>query len=721
MQPPHGRIFGIAFYAVLAAIMPPRVMAGESYALLVAIGDYDLKELRPLRYTRADVIDFHAALVESGFSSKNIVLMHDDVEKLAAHYRALGSGQRPRDYLPEGARIRKELQLLLGRLRPDDSVVVAFSGHGVQFRGEKESYFCPADADLEDKSSLIGFEEVFAALKDCSAARKLFLVDACQNDPLSEIAKSRKTVDLDSVTRPQTVAVPEGIIALFSCKAGQKSFELPELGHGIFFHHLLDGWKGNADANRDGRITYKELADHTEIKTAEFAALKLKVLQTPLLKSEFSGEWILRSLPPPVRDSAPGTPDASFGDRGRSFINFGYGGIEDAYALALQRDGKLIVAGEVEKGFQKNEYYFGLARLNPDGSLDTTFDGDGRILLSFGHFDDGIRGRCLAIQPDGKIVCGGRVTTSGWGYEFGLARLLPDGRLDPTFGRKGQVATDLTQRKNQEVLSSMFHALALQPDGRILAAGTTTVRRDGGTQPAFALVRYLSDGRIDASFGKGGGVVTDLDGDREEIFGMMIQADGRIVVAGTAKGRDARDGVVLRYTRNGVLDSSFDGDGVVRLNFGPGDNNAYDLAVQGDKLLVLANGDALKGSAVVRLLPDGRFDASFGTKRSGIAAVGASSMSLAVLADGRIVTGHQQTYSFATLSADGLLESAADGSSAGNRSPTGSAFGKPRLEEARAMLRADDGRVFFAGPHIDGSGRRVMTVIRTHGPGMRSQ
>lgn len=286
-----------AMMVYIQAIIGTSAFAGDNYAILVGVADYDEKELRPLKFTRADVLDFHAALLESGFASKNVVLMHDDVAKLATHYEKLGKDFKPKDYIPTGANIRKEVELMLGRLRADDSVIVALAGHGVQFKGDKKSYFCPSDAALNRKDSLIAFEEIFAALKDSSASRKLFLVDACQNDPQSEISRSRATIDLDSVTRPQTETVPEGIIALFSCKAGQKAFEHPPLAHGVFFYHLLDGWKGSGDLNGDGQLSYQELATYTEKKTAEYAAVKLKVLQTPVLRNEFSGgEWVLRNL-----------------------------------------------------------------------------------------------------------------------------------------------------------------------------------------------------------------------------------------------------------------------------------------------------------------------------------------------------------------------------------------------------------------------------------------
>jgi uncharacterized caspase-like protein len=289
---------GLSRFVVVAGLLAawsPSLSAGENYALLVAVGDYDVKELRPLKFTRSDVLAFQKALIDSGFAEKNVLLLHDDFKLLVAHCEKLG-GRDPKNFLPTKANIQKQLELLLGRLRADDSVIVAFSGHGVQFKGAKQSYYCPADAKLDQKESLVAFEEIYNQLKDCSATRKLFLVDACQNDPLSAISRSRQSVDLESVTRPQTEAVPEGIIALFSCKAGQKSFELPELNHGVFFYHLLEGWKGKGDLNGDGKLSYQELATFTEKQTAEYAADKLQVLQTPQLKAEFSGEWVLKTL-----------------------------------------------------------------------------------------------------------------------------------------------------------------------------------------------------------------------------------------------------------------------------------------------------------------------------------------------------------------------------------------------------------------------------------------
>src|SRR5262249_30224315 len=103
---------------------------GQNYAFLVACQDYDAKELNKLKYTPADLRAFHQTLLDSGYRDDHIVLMHDD---------------QKRRFTPEGAKIREELKLLLDGLGADDSVIVALSGHGVQFKGEKQSYFCPVD------------------------------------------------------------------------------------------------------------------------------------------------------------------------------------------------------------------------------------------------------------------------------------------------------------------------------------------------------------------------------------------------------------------------------------------------------------------------------------------------------------------------------------------------------------------------------------------------
>ena len=268
-----------------------KCVAGENYAFLVAVGDYDLKQLKPLRFTRNDIFDFHQVLLDSGYKAENVVLMHDDLPKLKG-------GRR---YVPEADKIRLELGLLLAGLNRDDSVVVAFSGHGVEFQGEDKNYFCPADTDLSDRKKLVSLGEVYDRLKACPAQRKLLLVDACRNDPQTALGKGRDKVKLESLSRPQSEPIPKGIVALFSCSAGQESYEFTDLKHGIFFHHVLEGWKGAADG-ADGQLDLDELVAYTKKQTQTFTRLKLASIQTPQQRGEFDGTWVLRPRPvqPPV-------------------------------------------------------------------------------------------------------------------------------------------------------------------------------------------------------------------------------------------------------------------------------------------------------------------------------------------------------------------------------------------------------------------------------------
>jgi hypothetical protein len=272
---------GLAALLLLAAA-PARA---ETYALLVACQEYDGKELNSLKFTRNDILAFRGALLESGVSPENIVLMCD----------GLRAGS-----LPDGPAIRQRLGELLARAGRDATVIIALSGHGVQYRGDAKHYFCPRDAKLGEPDTLIALDELYGQLSGCQARRKLLLVDACRNDPQSRVAKGPGKPRLESVTRPQEEAVPAGIVALFSCSPGQESYEHPGLRHGVFFHTVLQGWDGAADANGDGVITLNELSDYVQRETPRLAARKpLEGEQLPQQKNEVSGVWVLRE-PDPV-------------------------------------------------------------------------------------------------------------------------------------------------------------------------------------------------------------------------------------------------------------------------------------------------------------------------------------------------------------------------------------------------------------------------------------
>ena len=222
----------------------------------------------------------------------------------------------------------------------------------------------------------------------------------------------------------------------------------------------------------------------------------------------------------------PGDLDPTFDGDGKVTTDFGDG--DRAEGVVIQGDGKIVVAGsaggtnrDFDPGFD-----FALARYRTDGSLDPTFGGDGKVTTDFSSSDD--RAFAVALQPDGKIVAAGQAFVSE--RDFALARYNTDGSLDATFGGgDGKVSVDLAVDETDDAAL----AVAIQADDKIVAAGY--VRKNlfhPGYPSDFAVARFNADGSPDVNFGVGGSVTTDIESDSDEAHGLAIQADGRIVAAG---------------------------------------------------------------------------------------------------------------------------------------------------------------------------------------------
>ena len=191
---------------------------------------------------------------------------------------------------------------------------------------------------------------------------------------------------------------------------------------------------------------------------------------------------------------------------------------------------------------------FALARYNSDGTLDATFGGDGKVMTDFTAHDDAASG--VAIQADGKIVVVGMAgegqvkdrSASRWvrwrplDAKFALARYNSDGTLDATFGGDGKVMTDVTAYVDGA------SGVAIQADGKIVAAGVAADQANHHIYPRFALARYNSDGSLDTTFGGDGKVMTQFSAGPEDVrrrlgsaaSGVAIQADGKVVVVGSS-------------------------------------------------------------------------------------------------------------------------------------------------------------------------------------------
>jgi uncharacterized delta-60 repeat protein/uncharacterized repeat protein (TIGR01451 family) len=334
---------------------------------------------------------------------------------------------------------------------------------------------------------------------------------------------------------------------------------------------------------------------------------------------------IILTLPTMAQTDSPGELDVSFGVNGK--VTTDVGANDNGYALTLQPDGKVIVAGW-------SGSRFGLARYNTNGSLDTSFDTDGKVATVFGSND---RGHDVVVQDDGKIVVVGESDNN-----FALARYNSDGSLDTSFGVGGKVTTDFGSSDNG-------WAAILQADNKIVVAG----RSDNN----FALARYNSDGNLDTSFGVDGKVITDFGSSNDIAQAVALLSDGKFVVAGQSNFSFA----LARYNSDGSLDTSFGTAGKV---FTAGFNSGSDdMVIQPDGKIVLVgnSGDI----AMVRYNSDGSLDTSFGTDGKVIIDFGSTEFGngVAILPNGKLVfvgTTLNADIVLIRLNSDGSLDSSFD-------------------------------------------------------------
>ncbi len=296
--------------------------------------------------------------------------------------------------------------------------------------------------------------------------------------------------------------------------------------------------------------------------------------------------------------------------------------------------------------YNGSNFDFALVRYNTNGSLDTSFDIDGKVMTDFASSDD--RGYSVIVQADGKIL------VAGWGGgNFGLVRYNANGSLDTSFDIDGRVTTNIGGQ-------SYGQGITLQPDGKILVAGTSY---NGHT---FALARYNVDGSLDRNFDTDGVVTTAFGGGWDWGYSVTVQADGKILVAGETIINGSRDFALARYNTNGSLDTSFDTDGKVTTNFGAIERG-YSVAVQADgKILVAGENSVNNGNAyfaLARYNSDGGLDPSFDTDGRVTTNFGrnVTAYSIAVQPDGKIlVAGGWFDFALARYNTDGSLDTTFD-------------------------------------------------------------
>jgi uncharacterized delta-60 repeat protein len=424
-----------------------------------------------------------------------------------------------------------------------------------------------------------------------------------------------------------------------------------------------------------------------------------------------------------TRYNTDGSLDAMFGTGGRAYADFG-GAFASAEAMDVTADGHIVLAGAAGGDYA-------LARFNPDGTPDASFGGDGTVTINLG----GTREHLLDVRVDaaGRVVAAGNDNAD----KLHLFRFNAAGTADASFGGgDGELRTSLTAPGFRHVgavltlpdnrivlagsgrvqrfavdgsLETTFAAgpfgdlydLALQPDGKVIAGGITS---------QFSLARFTTDGALDPTFGNGGIVTTKLGSGGENVAGLAIQADGRIVATGVAwQEADARgyDFYTVRYLTNGTLDASFDRDGIVRtdVRFQSTDFAAAAAIAPGGKVVVAGDVDDLyadvQTDAVVRYNPDGSLDTTFGGTGKVLGTFdGGYSRGIAAMqrqADGKVVVAGTQQAGFnvdffvARYLADGRHDP-----SFGNGGVTVTDFAG-RSDHAAALLIQPDGRIVVGG------------------------
>jgi uncharacterized delta-60 repeat protein len=285
--------------------------------------------------------------------------------------------------------------------------------------------------------------------------------------------------------------------------------------------------------------------------------------------------------------NANGSIDTTFGTSGKSVADFS-NRIDLAGGMAMQSNGKIVVVGETSGLNNTASGDFALARFNANGSRDITFGSLGKVTTDFAGLGDSAKK--VAIQIDGKIVVVGKSLISAGNIGYAIARYNSNGTLDTTFSGDGKAVYSMGDYGANDVL--------IQPDGKILVVGSGTFN--------FGVLRILSNGLPDASFGIFGKVAVDFGGN-DVAYSVGLQSDGKIIIGGSAQSAfgELNNSALVRLNSNGTLDTAFDGDGKITINLNTADNDYIaDLVIKSNgEILAIGNAGYPNNGAIVSYNP----------------------------------------------------------------------------------------------------------------------
>jgi len=266
-----------------------------------------------------------------------------------------------------------------------------------------------------------------------------------------------------------------------------------------------------------------------------------------------------------ARYNSNGALDSSFGNSGIVSSSFSTNNAI-ARTMKIQSDGKIVVAGHI---YTLNNDFdeFAIARYNTDGSPDATFGNTGQVMTSFGI---GTRNwiNSIELQNDGKIVAGGFSSNS-----FALARYESNGTLDISFGTGGLVTTAIPNTTQGLINAVTIH----QPDGSIYGGGFSVDPLSN-----FTIAKYDSSGNLDTTFGTNGILVSPISTQQDGINDILLQADNKLLVAGSSDEDSVLQFALARFDSLGNLDSTFGTNGVVKTLIDSDFNQIESIALQSD-------------------------------------------------------------------------------------------------------------------------------------------
>lgn len=456
--------------------------------------------------------------------------------------------------------------------------------------------------------------------------------------------------------------------------------------------------------------------------------------------------------------SQAGTLDSSFGGNGKVTTDFGNLESEYAQPIAIQSDGKIIVASSIE--MPQSQGYFAVIRYNANGTFDSSFGVNGTVQT---YFDTGEYIRSIAsavmIQPDGKIIVGGYELHPMIGPDyFVLARYLPNGDLDSSFGKNGKSAEFTDHEKKA------LYCLALQQDGKILAGGFSngyyvvryksngiidssfavngilrgentlshgvtalSIQSDGkiltggsggnilqNASLYFRIDRVLQSGMFDSSFGNNGHVFTDFFNGNNSLYSLLTLSNGSIIATGSAINEMEYGGFIAlaKYKSTGELDSSFGTNGKTTTKLDEEFAGANKVLAQADGKLIITGQGASENVIVGRFTSNGNVDSTFGTygKATTSFGTGTYSYSGALQNDGKIITISQPYISLARFNNDAITISIKKNISTleGNSSTTPAAFkivlNKPSTQTIKVNYATQDGTAKAGTDYVAATG-----------------